>query len=369
VAPEGRAGSVRRATRARRLTSAVGAIAGRHTPAAMTRVAATLAGVCLALAAPHAHAQDTAPLPADLDRFYSSPSLIGTAPRSVAWSPDARRFAFLWNTEGTNFLDVYVATVSASGAVTPLRATAMPRPGVPAAERVVDGTPIGYTMWRAQRAALAAELDGGVSAFAWHPDGDRLLLTFRGDLWLVELPQAGAAPRTPRRLTETRGSESRAAFAPVPATAARAARRPAPRAGAAGAAGPASTLAFIRDGELHVAPLLGDSLGEARQLTRVAREGVGIEAFAWSRDGARAHGRGDRPHRDPHARHRRLPGRRGRHAAGATGDARRAVRDAARRAGRHRRGARSPGSRWAATASTSSTAGSGHPTARSSCWT
>jgi len=221
-----------------------------------------------------AMAQEASVRPADLERFYSAPSLIGTAPRGVSWSPDGRRFAFLWNTEGTNFLDVFVATPAASGAVSPVRATAMPRPVAVPAEVAPDGTPIGYTRWRQQRAELAAELDGGVAAVAWHPDGRRVVVTFRGDLWLADVPAAGGrAPGAARRLTATRGAETRAAVAPAPGT-------------AAGTGGAGASVAYVRDGELFVATLRGDSLADERQLTRLAREGVGVEAFAWSPDGS-----------------------------------------------------------------------------------
>lgn len=235
------------------------------------------AAVLLLIAAGEARAQGAsgvAPLAADLERFYSSPSLIGTAPRGVTWSPDGRRFAFLWNTDGTNFLDVFVATPAASGAVTPVRTTAMPRPAPAPASAAPDGTPIGYTRWRSQRAELAAELDGGVAAVAWHPDGRRLLVTFRGDLWLADVPAvAGGTPGAVRQLTTTRGAELRAAFAAATGA-------------ATGTGGASASVAYLRDGELFVASLRADSLADERQLTRLSREGVGVEAFAWSPDGA-----------------------------------------------------------------------------------
>ena len=230
--------------------------------------AATIAGVAAGFAsarATTAGAQGGPALPADLERFYSAPSLVGTAPRGVTWAPDGDRFAFLWNTEGTNFLDVYVATVAATGAVTPLRATVMPRSEVPPSIAAADGTPLGFTRWPAQRAALAAELDGGVSAVAWHPDGERLLVTFRGDLWTAAMPTPGGAGPV-RRLTETRSAESRAAFAP---------------------GSDQVRVAFVRDGDLHVAALAGDTLAQARRLTQLARDGVAVEAFAWSPDATR----------------------------------------------------------------------------------
>ena len=194
--------------------------------------------------------------PADLERFYSAPSLVGTTPRTVTWSPDSRRFAFLWNEDGTNFMDLYVADAATGTAPSPVRLTRMPR--LSPAPRVADGTPLSYTQWSEQRAALAAELDPGVGSLAWHPDGVRVLFTFRGDLYLAD---TRAPQQAPRALTQTAGSES----------------RPQVIAG--------ERVAFLRDGDLHVAPLLGDSLGSSLRMTQLARPGVGIEQVLPSPDG------------------------------------------------------------------------------------
>ena len=34
-----------------------------------------------------------------IERLYSLPRLIGTAPKGFSWSPDSKRLAFLWNNE------------------------------------------------------------------------------------------------------------------------------------------------------------------------------------------------------------------------------------------------------------------------------
>ncbi len=46
-----------------------------------------------------------------LDRLYSLPRIIGTAPVSPAWSPDGRKLAFLWNDAGYDFRDIFVVDV------------------------------------------------------------------------------------------------------------------------------------------------------------------------------------------------------------------------------------------------------------------
>lgn len=216
--------------------------------------------------APAQPAAATATAPADLDRFYAMPSIVGTPPRAITWAPDSRRAAFLWADDGSNFADVHVTTLARDGRPMTRRVTTMPRRTVvvdTAPPR--DGTPLGYTRWRAQRAALAAELDRGVGSLAWLPDSRRLVVTFRGDLWLVD---ADAPEAEPVRLTRTPASESAVSLA---------AARP----------GDGLRVAYLRDGDLHVARLAGDSLTEERRLTHERRESGGIAAFEWSPDGRR----------------------------------------------------------------------------------
>jgi dipeptidyl-peptidase-4 len=60
-----------------------------------------------------------------MERLYSLPWLIGTKPESLQWSPDSQRLAFLWNDEGMNFYDVWLADRTEGK---PIRVTSMPRP-------------------------------------------------------------------------------------------------------------------------------------------------------------------------------------------------------------------------------------------------
>lgn len=206
-------------------------------------------------------------LPADLERFYSAPSLVGTVPRSVTWSPDAQRVAFLWAQDGTNFLQAYASRVGPSGPDAPRAVTSFARSPGPA---ISDTTPLRFTQWRAQRAALAAELDPGVTALAWHPNGRHLMVTFRGDLYLLD---SDATTPNATRLTDTRAPESRATLAQTRADG-------------------LTRVAFVREGDLHVAVVRTDSSAAVRldapvRLTALARPAGGVEAFAWSPDGTR----------------------------------------------------------------------------------
>jgi dipeptidyl-peptidase 4 len=224
-------------------------------------------GVAFAVAASVLPLAAQAPRPADLERFYSAPSLVGTVPRSITWSADAKRVAFLWATDGTNFLQAYVARVGANGPDTPRAVTTFARPSLALA---ADTTPLRFTQWRTQRAALAAELDPGVTAVTWHPDGRHLLVTFRGDLYLVD---TDAASPDAARLTETRAAENRTAFTTTRTDG-------------------VTRVAFVRDGDLHVAavriaPATAPRLDATVRVTSLARAAGAVEAFAWSPDGSR----------------------------------------------------------------------------------
>jgi len=50
----------------------------------------------------------------EIDELYASPSLIGTKPTGIAWSPDSRRFAFLWNDQGEERRSVWIGSIGDS---------------------------------------------------------------------------------------------------------------------------------------------------------------------------------------------------------------------------------------------------------------
>lgn len=130
----------------------------------------------------------------------------------------------------------------------PLRVTRLPRPSV--------SNDLG-TDTLAQRAAIAAELDRGAGSPFWHPDGERLLYTFRGELWIT------APGREPRRFTGIPGPKQRPTFSPD-----------------------GRAFAWLSRGDLWWAPLAGDSLGAAQRVTTLASGAKGVESFAWSPDGS-----------------------------------------------------------------------------------
>jgi dipeptidyl-peptidase 4 len=176
-----------------------------------------------------------------LERLYSLPRLIGTAPRGFAWSRDSRALAFLWNAEGTNFHDLWMIRVEQPE---PIRLTRLARTS-PTTDRLDE------IATREQNAG--AEQDQGATSLNWHPDGRRLLFTFRGDLYLVD-PDS-----QPVRVTNTPTPEQQASFSPD-----------------------GQWLSYIRNGDVWIQAALPTGSSEPRRLTKVAGPNTGITSYAWS---------------------------------------------------------------------------------------
>ena len=177
-----------------------------------------------------------------LDRLYSLPRLIGTAPKGFAWSADSQRLAFLWNDEGTNFYDAWITTVDSPQ---PVRVTRMPRP---ATGPLDSKDPVVI------RQNVDAERAAGVQSVVWHPDGKRLLVAFRGNLYLT------AVGGSPQPFPDEPRSKSRAQFSPD------------------------GRVAFLSGGDLYVADAANPA-STMRRLTTIAGDGIAIESFTWSPDG------------------------------------------------------------------------------------
>ncbi|MCH2472225.1 MAG: prolyl oligopeptidase family serine peptidase [Gemmatimonadetes bacterium] len=183
-----------------------------------------------------------------LERLYSLPNLIGTAPKASSWSPDGRYLAFLWNDEGRNFHDVWMLDVGDLDAA-PVRVTRMPRAD---ASAIQAGDPVA-----AAEAHDRLERDRGVSFVTWHPDSRRMLMSFRGDLWLV------SPGSEPSRLTQSDPPEALPSYSPR-----------------------GDALAFLREGDLWLMPVDGPASAAVRK-TAIARPDVRLASYRWSPDGSR----------------------------------------------------------------------------------
>ena len=177
-----------------------------------------------------------------LEDLYSLPRIIGTAPKEFAWSSNGRRLAFLWNDEGTNFYDVWTIAVDNPK---PVHVSRMPRPPAPG-----SGTDAATV-----EAGVAAERAAGVQAVVWHPDGRQLIMTFRGDLYM------GGGNEAPRKVGDAFSHLSLARFSPD-----------------------GRMLAFVRDGNLWVAEVVGDTFRSPTSATALAAPDVVLESYTWSPD-------------------------------------------------------------------------------------
>ena len=179
-----------------------------------------------------------------LDRLYSLPSVIGTRPEQPVWSPDSRRLAFLWNDEGTPFLDVWM-TDTAGGS--PMRVTRMPR--LPySADAGMDVAKL------EQRAKY--ESDHGIASVCWGPDGQSLLFVFRGQLYRVT---PGSAPEM---IADRKGV------------------------GLVAVSESAGMVAYVAGGDLFAVSLAAGEPTARRQYS-AGRKDVGVGRLWWSPNGTR----------------------------------------------------------------------------------
>jgi dipeptidyl-peptidase-4 len=111
-----------------------------------------------------------------IERVFGTPSLSGTTPSSLQWSPDSRVLAFTWNPDARPERDIY--TVPAAG-----------------------GQPTRLTKY--------GPGNGSVSDFAWQPDSKTIVFLHRGDVYRVN-----AAGGEPSQLTRTGGSKSSLGVSP-----------------------------------------------------------------------------------------------------------------------------------------------------------
>ncbi len=176
-----------------------------------------------------------------IERLYSMPRLIGTAPGGFAWSPDSQRLAFLWNDEGYNFRDVWTVVVPGGE---PVRVS-----GFPHLEPLETDDEIGRL-----EQEVRIERDRGVSAVTWHPNGRHLIVSFRDDLYLVA---PGEEPQMVRSPPE---AESRPAYSPD-----------------------GKYLGYVSAGDLWMDATSYDG---PKNLTNLASEHVSVQRFAFSPDGS-----------------------------------------------------------------------------------
>lgn len=194
-----------------------------------------------------------------IERMYSDPRLTGITPRSIAWSPDGRHAAFIWNDEGEKYYDIWIYDAAKKKLRRGTNAAAI-------------GEKSSAVMTRAEidRMGVFRRSGSGVFDFYWAPDGEHILFPLHGDLFMLDIDSGDV-----RRLFRTASSETDPRFSPD-----------------------GGRLAFIRDNDIWMMDL---ESGMVEQLTDTGSEtlynGLGDyvdyeevgrdEAFWWSPDGTR----------------------------------------------------------------------------------
>ncbi|HKU13307.1 MAG TPA: prolyl oligopeptidase family serine peptidase [Steroidobacteraceae bacterium] len=196
----------------------------------MTRTIARLAaGLTLTAVCSIATAQTPAAL--TVERIVSQPPVTGTPPSAVAWSPDSKRVAFLWNDAAGQRRDIWI--VEAAGKT-------------------------------ASRVTTETSVTAGISEFAWTPDAASLIFLSGEDLWRLSLDAARKADR----IATIGGEASNLAVAPNGAYA-----------------------SFLKGGDLWLANLASDEVVQATHvgvpfvgtvaLGTYARPDVEIGPYVW----------------------------------------------------------------------------------------
>jgi dipeptidyl-peptidase-4 len=122
-----------------------------------------------------------------VERLAALPSLIGTVPSGLAWSPDSSRIAFLWNDQAMPFRDVWVV---AAGGGQPKRLTDL----AAGTRRAPPSAPPQQDDFGALLADASDRLRPGAAELIWAPDGKSVIFACEDRLYRVGLAGGSAAP-------------------------------------------------------------------------------------------------------------------------------------------------------------------------------
>lgn len=136
--------------------------------------------------------------PLELERLFAEPALSGTAPKSLAYSPDGQRITYLkGKASDASRLDLWQYDIKANKHSLLVDSDSL----VKGQETLSDEEKA-----RRERLRLFAS---GIVSYQWSKDGKALLFPLNGDLYYVEL-----ASGKPRKLTNTAEFETDAQISP-----------------------------------------------------------------------------------------------------------------------------------------------------------
>ncbi len=164
-----------------------------------------------------------------IERIFSDPRLEGIKPTSIKWAPDSSHFAFLWNSEGSKTLSLWIYD---------MRSLALRKI---LADADLEKEEIAVPEEQAKREETMRKPKSGINDFLWSPDSAMILIPYHADIFLYDIRSAET-----KRLTKTEKAELDPAFC-----------------------GSSERITFARDNDLWI---MNVQTGQTMQLTSTGSE-------------------------------------------------------------------------------------------------
>ncbi len=124
-----------------------------------------------------------------IERLFSDPRLEGIIPREIKWANNSTKFAFLWNDKGEKILSLWIYDIETKSME----------------EILTDrdfAEPKEMTEEEEERKTIMRKSTIGITDYIWSPEGNKILIPYRSDLFLYDLQG-----ETMDRLTKTEKAE------------------------------------------------------------------------------------------------------------------------------------------------------------------
>src|ERR1044072_4591413 len=134
--------------------------------------------------------------------IMAEPSIAGMRVESQRLSPDGKYAVFMWNAEGKEPKNLYLASTGGGDARILVRPQDLLSPVTPPAENKLNyGVIVNDEFVKARQ--------NQIGILDWSPDSKQVLFGQNGDLYILDIKEANAKPR---RLTRTQSAEFAARF-------------------------------------------------------------------------------------------------------------------------------------------------------------
>lgn len=138
--------------------------------------------------------------PLTVKEIMKQRSIAGMRVSAQRLSPDGKWVMYLWNAEGKNPRDLYLASTSGG---TPTKWLSPKDFGKPAPKKKAD--PLEYGVVITDEFVLSQR--NGIGNLRWSPDSSKILFTRGGDIYVLKMGE-----KSPKRITKTQSAEFSADF-------------------------------------------------------------------------------------------------------------------------------------------------------------